>query len=179
MHTYDPQSFLCYGEDVFISDQAIIKHPHLCRIGNHVAIDSVTFSTAVHIGDYIHVAPYVCAIGGKNSTVILEDFAFVAAGTKIVAGSDDYTGMGIVGAVVPMEYRQVTFSSVTLKKFSGCGVNCTILPGVTIGEGAVLGANSLAITDLEPWTIYVGSPARPIKIRKKETIYGYAKKLGY
>jgi acetyltransferase-like isoleucine patch superfamily enzyme len=179
MPKYDPQGFLCYGEDVIISDQSIIKHPHLCRIGSHVAIDNVTFSTAVEIGDYIHVAPYVCTIGGKNSTVILEDFSFVAAGTKIVAGSDDYTGLGLVSPVVPMEFRQVTFSSVTFKKFSGCGVNCTILPGVTLGEGAILGANSLAIIDLEPWTIYVGSPARPIKVRKKETIYEYAKKLGY
>ena len=115
----------------------------------------------------------------KKSFKIFEDFSFVASGTKIVAGSDNYTGLGLIGPVVPIEYRQVTFSSVTFKKFSGCGVNCTILPGVTIGEGAILGANSLAIIDLEPWTIYVGSPARPIKVRKKETIYEYAKKLGY
>jgi len=179
MPNHDPQSFLSYGEDVFISDQAIIKHPHLCRIGSHVAIDNVTFSTVVDIGDYIHIAPYVCAIGGTNSKVILEDFSFVAAGTKIVAGSDDYTGLGLVSPVVPMEYRSVTFSSVIFKKFSGCGVNCSIMPGVTLGEGAILGANSLATKDLEPWTIYVGSPARPVKIRKKEAIHEYAKKLGY
>lgn len=179
MSKYDPQSFQCYGEDVIISDQAIIKHPHLCRIGSHVAIDNVSFSTSVDIGDYIHIAPYVCTIGGKNSNVIFEHFSFAAAGTKIVAGSDDYTGVGLVSPVIPMEYRSVIFSSVIFGRFSGCGVNCSILPGVTFGEGAILGANSLAITDLEPWTIYVGSPARPVKIRNKDNILEYAKNLGY
>ena len=53
------------------------------------------------------------------------------------------------------------------------------MPGVTLGEGAILGANSLATKDLEPWTIYVGSPARPVKARKKEVILQYAKQLGY
>ena len=53
------------------------------------------------------------------------------------------------------------------------------MPGVTFGEGAILGANSLALKSLEPWTIYVGSPAKPIKIRKKELILQHAKELGY
>ena len=44
------------------------------------------------------------------------------------------------------------------------------MPGVTFGEGSILGANSLATKDLEPWTIYVGSPARPVKKRKKDII---------
>jgi putative colanic acid biosynthesis acetyltransferase WcaF len=42
------------------------------------------------------------------------------------------------------------------------------MPGVTFGEGAILGANSLAVKNLEPWTIYVGSPAKPIKKRVPE-----------
>ena len=179
MPTYTPQNFLSYGEDVIISDHAIIKHPHLCRIGSHVAIDNVTFSNVVHIGDYVHIAPLVCTIGGKNSTAIFEDFSFVAAGTKIVTGSDDYTGLGLVSPVVPAEYRHIILKNITFKRFAGCGVNCSIMPGVTLGEGAILGANSLATKDLEPWTIYVGSPARPVKARKKETILEYAKKLGY
>ena len=53
------------------------------------------------------------------------------------------------------------------------------MPGVTLGEGAILGANSLAVKDLEPWTIYVGSPAKPVKKRDKEIILKHAKELGY
>ena len=76
------------GEDVFISDKAIIKRPEICEIGSHNAIDNgVTISTSLIMGDYIHIAPYVTVIGGADSKLILEDFSFVAAGTKIVCGS--------------------------------------------------------------------------------------------
>ena len=168
------------GEDVFIHKDVIIKHPDLCIIGSHVAIDNgATFSTQLEIGDYMHISPYVCTIGGKTTKVTFEDFTFVAAGTKIVTGSEDYTGVGLVGATIPIEYRKVIFKDVTFKRFSGCGVNCSIMPGVTFGEGSILGANSLALSDLEPWTIYVGSPAKPIKMRDKHIILKYAKELGY
>ena len=53
------------------------------------------------------------------------------------------------------------------------------MPGVTLAEGSVIGSNSLLTTDTEPWTVYAGSPARPIKQRTKGKIYEYAKELGY
>jgi acetyltransferase-like isoleucine patch superfamily enzyme len=173
-------NFRSIGNDVFINEDAIIKHPKLCEIGNHVAIDNgVTFSTQIKIGDYVHIAPFVCTIGGKTTKVTFEDFSFAAAGTKIVTGSEDYTGEGLVGPTIPVIYRKLILKDVTFKKYAGCGVNCSIMPGVTFGEGAILGANSLATKDLEPWTIYVGSPAKPIKKRNKDLILNYSKELGY
>jgi putative colanic acid biosynthesis acetyltransferase WcaF len=41
-----------------------------------------------------------------------------------------------------------------------------VMPGVNVGEGAVLALGSLATRDLEPWTVYAGSPARKIRERK-------------
>ena len=174
------EDFISIGEDVFIHDQAIIKHPGLVRLGSHIAIDNgVTVSTQLEVGDYVHISPYVCFIGGKGIKITLKDFTFIAAGTKIVAGSERYTGEGLVNPTVPIEYRSLIFEEVVFDTFSGCGVNCSILPGVTLGEGAILGANSLAIEDLEPWTIYVGSPAKPLKTRRKDIILENARKLGY
>lgn len=40
-------------------------------------------------------------------------------------------------------------------------------PGVTIGEGAVLGARGVSFRDLEPWTVYAGNPAKPIRQRQR------------
>lgn len=52
------------------------------------------------------------------------------------------------------------------------GMNCTILKGVTIGEGAIVGAGSVVTKDVEPWTIVGGNPAKKLKdipeeLRKK------------
>ena len=51
------------------------------------------------------------------------------------------------------------------------------MPNVTLAEGSILGANSLLTKNTEPWTIYVGSPAKPIKKRDSKIIYEYYKKL--
>ncbi|HEY5329562.1 MAG TPA: putative colanic acid biosynthesis acetyltransferase [Acidobacteriaceae bacterium] len=45
----------------------------------------------------------------------------------------------------------------------------SVAPGVNIGEGAVLGLASVATHDLEPWTVYAGSPAVAVKDRKRPT----------
>jgi galactoside O-acetyltransferase len=57
------------------------------------------------------------------------------------------------------------------------GANAVILPGVHIGEGAVVGANSLVTRDCEPWTVYAGTPAKPVKARPSDTIRALEAKL--
>jgi len=46
------------------------------------------------------------------------------------------------------------------------GANCTILGGVQIGDGAVVGAGSIVNKDIPAYAIAVGNPARVIKYRK-------------
>lgn len=45
------------------------------------------------------------------------------------------------------------------------GRNCTIMPGVKIGDGAIIAANSVVVKDVEPYTIVAGNPAKFIKKR--------------
>ena len=45
------------------------------------------------------------------------------------------------------------------------GQNVTILPGVHIGDGAIIGLNSVVASDVLPYTIVVGNPARPVRKR--------------
>ena len=45
------------------------------------------------------------------------------------------------------------------------GQKATILPGVHIGDGAIIGANSVVGSDVEPYTVAVGNPAKPIRKR--------------
>jgi len=53
--------------------------------------------------------------------------------------------------------------SIVVKDEVWIGTNVTILPGVTIGTHSVIGANSLVIEDVEPYSIYAGTPARKIR----------------
>ncbi len=45
------------------------------------------------------------------------------------------------------------------------GQNATILPGIHIGDGAIIGASSVVGSDVDPYTIVVGNPARPLRKR--------------
>lgn len=42
-------------------------------------------------------------------------------------------------------------------------------PGVNLGEGAVLGGGAVTFRDLEPWTVYGGNPAAPLRSRRRGT----------
>lgn len=54
---------------------------------------------------------------------------------------------------------------ITLGAYTWVCARASVLPGVTVGEGAVLALGSVASRDLEPWTVYGGVPARKIKKR--------------
>jgi galactoside O-acetyltransferase len=165
------------GEDVRISELAVLSRPELIEMGDHIAIDQWTYiSTQLIMGSYIHIAPSVSIIGGAPALLIMEDFTNIGSGSRIVCATDDFT-QGLISPVVPIEHRTVINKPVIFKRYATLGVNCTVLPGVTLGEGCIIGANSLVTKDTEPWTVYAGSPARPIKKREKERIIESAKKL--
>ena len=52
------------------------------------------------------------------------------------------------------------------------GQNAVILPGVHIGDGAIIGANSIVGSDVDPYTIVVGNPAKPLRKRFDEELIG-------
>lgn len=166
------------GEDVRISPQAVIVNADLVEIGSHVAIDPFTvITTALTLGSYIHIAPHCSIIGGRNGRLVMGDFSSLAAGCRIICSSDDYSGEGLNGAVIPLKYRVVKFTTITIGRFASLATNVMVLPGVTIGEGAVAAAGATVNRDLEPWGIYAGSPVRQVGTRKSEKIIAYAKEI--
>lgn len=169
------------GSDVFISDRAEIRRPHLINIGNHVAIDSGAYiTTQAEIKDYIHIGPYVTIIGGEKGKLIMNDFCSIAAGARMICSSDSHLGIGLPGPTIPDEYKdQITYGIITMEMFSAVCTNAIVMPNVKLSEGSVIGAGAFVTKDTEPWTIYVGNPARPLKIRRKEVMIRYATEMGY
>ena len=175
------EQFNKFGEDVFLGKYCDITRPQLCEIGNHSAIDSFFYcTTKLLVGDYVHVSAHVSAIGGASSYLKLDDFSFVAMGSRLICGSENYTDDVLIGPTIPMKYKgDIKIAPITFERFSGVGVNVVVMPGVTIAEGSVVGANSLVTKSTEPWTVYIGTPARPVKTRPHVKIFEYAKELGY
>lgn len=161
--------FACVGQDVVIWPLAKIVSPGVISIGNSVIIDDFVFvmgGKRTVIGSFVHIASFVSITGGGE--FIIEDFAGVSSGTRIFTGDDDYLGGSLTGPTVPCPYRVPVRSFVHIKKHAIIGANTVILRGVTIGEGAAVGAKSLVTRDCDPWTIYVGSPAKPLRPRPRE-----------
>ena len=59
---------------------------------------------------------------------------------------------------------------INLGAYSWICARASVAPGVHVGEGAVLGLGSVATSDLEPWTVYAGVPARKVKHRERRAI---------
>jgi len=72
--------------------------------------------------------------------------------------------------MVDDEKTNVTGGKITIKQYSQIGANCVILPDITVGEGAAVGAMSLVNKNLDEWGIYAGIPAKKIKERERELL---------
>ena len=59
-------------------------------------------------------------------------------------------------------YVPVRHGAITIENDAWLGTGVVVLPGVTIGEGAVVGASSVVTRDVSPYTVVGGSPARVI-----------------
>ncbi len=92
------------------------------------------------------------------------EFASVSQRAHLCSGSHD-----VQDSTFPLVHKPITVESnawVAAEAFVG--------PGVVIGEGAVLGARAVTAKALQPWTIYVGNPAKPVGRRRPEAAASYA-----
>lgn len=160
------------GEDVIIWPLAKIVEPELISIGDSVIIDDFVFISGgakTTIGSFVHIASFTSITGGGE--FVMEDFAGLSGGIRVYTGNEDYLGGSLTNPAVPHPYRIPIRTFVHIKKHAIVGANTVILPGVTVGEGAVVGANSLVRKDCEAWMIYLGSPAKPLRPRPRKKIF--------
>ena len=159
------------GEDVKIYPLAKIVKPEVIEIGDYSMIDDFTFiygGNGIKIGRYVHIASFVSIIGGGE--LILGDYTVLANGSRILTGTDTYYGGKRMSTALPLEQRNVIRGKIIMEKDAFIGTNAVVHPNVTIGEGAVIGSNSLVLKDVEPWSINVGSPCKKVGERPKVVV---------
>ena len=97
--------------------------------------------------------------GGAKT--FIGDRVFIGPGSKILTSTYKLNGY-FSAEHLPGDCGEIEYGDIRIDDDAYIGANCTVLPGSIIGEGAVVGANSLVKGELEPWTIYVGTPCRKI-----------------
>lgn len=66
---------------------------------------------------------------------------------------------------VPIYFSPLEFAEVVLEDGCDIGAGAIILPGVRVGEGAIIGAGAVVTCDVPPYEIWAGVPARKIRTR--------------
>lgn len=166
----DSFGFARVGANVFISEKASFYNPGKISIGNNVRIDDFCVISAgeggIEIGNYIHIAVFSSLIGAGN--INLADFVNISSRVSIYSSNDDYSGETLTSPMVSEAFKNVRSADVVLEKHVIVGSSCVILPGVTLKEGAAIGALSLVAKDCEEFTIYSGVPALAKKSRSRD-----------
>lgn len=113
------------------------------------------------LGNGVQIGHNVVPDFGNPERIHLGNNVVISNGVSILCHKRDVTNYckSDNAKHLPFKYEDVTIGS-------GCqiGLNCTILPGVTIGEGTIIGSCSLVTKDIPAWSIAVGSPAKVVKV---------------
>ena len=165
--------FRSIGHNVRIAKTCTIIGLDGIEIGDNVRIDGYCTITAtgggrVHLGSYIHIGGYGFLSGSGG--IRIGDFSTLSQGVRIYTGSDDYSGQHMTNPMVPVMYTGVTRGPVTLGRHVIVGSGAVVLPGVTLGDGVAVGALALVKSDLNPWGVFCGCPAKKIKDRSRQLL---------
>jgi acetyltransferase-like isoleucine patch superfamily enzyme len=165
-----------------VSASCRIRHPDEFQVGAHSIVDDFSyFSTKVRIGMCSHIASGCSVAGGIRFTFSLGDFSSLSSGVKVWCSSNNFSEdlVMIMPAGFSLGEEHPIQGDVTFANYTGAGANAVIMPDNRIPEGAVIGALSFVPSkaDLQPWTVYAGTPVRAVKARNRDNVLRQAEKV--
>lgn len=92
--------------------------------------------------------------------ITIGDQATVSQGARLCTAGHDITSKAM----------ELTYSPIKICDNAWVAAWAIVLPGVTVGDGSVVGAGAVVVKDVEPWTVVVGNPAKMIKMRNIKEI---------
>lgn len=116
----------------------------------------------VHLGNHVFLAKNVTFMSTR-AKIYVGDHTMIGSGTYVITGNHriDIPGR-FMDTITDAEKRPEDDQDVVFKGDCWVGVNCVILKGVTIGEGAVISAGAVVTKDVPPYTVVGGIPAKVI-----------------
>ena len=169
-----------------LPDGTVIKQTvHLKEVINHPRIQVGEFSYYHNfdiLEDYAsYLAPYLFPL--SKDSLIIGKFVQIAHGVRFITSSANHkmSGFSTYPFNTFMMTPQTTSEDITAMFEDAqnrgdtvvgndvwIGMNAVIMPGVKIGDGAIIGANSVVTKNVEPYTVVGGNPATIIKKRFDE-----------
>jgi len=164
--------FKSFGSNILISKFSRIYNPDNIVLGNSIRIDDFCILSASRepfiLENNIHISAGVYLYGTGGITI--KSYSNISSGTKLFSVSDTFDGTCLIGPMVEESLRKVVKLPIIIEKYVIIGANCVILPGVHLGEGVAIGANSLVNKSCLSWNIYGGSPIKKLKDRSKDLL---------
>jgi acetyltransferase-like isoleucine patch superfamily enzyme len=150
------------GAGLTVGSAVGFKHPETFEIGKGVFIGAQAyiqgrFDGSCVIGDHVWIGPQAYF---DARDLVLEDFVGWGPGAKVLGST--HTG---VPTDVPIVSTELQIRPVRVQAWADIGTNATILPGVTVGKGAIVGAGAVVTSDVEPFAVVAGVPARFMRWR--------------
>jgi acetyltransferase-like isoleucine patch superfamily enzyme len=161
----------CYiHESVSIGKMTTLLHTDLAE---HCMVGSFSKMAYSKMGMFSYIGDYTVVINSE-----IEKFSSISWGVTIGPEEHDYsriTNHSFLYSIkafklTPYKHYSPFEKECKIGNDVWIGCNSTILRGVTIGDGAVVGANSLVSKDVPPYSIVVGSPAKILKYRFEDVI---------
>ena len=151
----------------FIHDLADVAK---CNIGEGTKIwQFVVILKGAEIGQNCNICAHTLIEGdvtiGNNVTV--KSGVYIWNGTRIA--DDVFIGPNatLTNDLMPRSKQYPdSFSGIRLEKGSSIGANATLLPGITIGREAMVGAGSVVTKDVPEYAVVIGNPAKIIRYIK-------------
>ena len=129
-----------------------------------------------HIKDYVYVAPSLRLLFELDKLSIeegcnLADQVEIALWEKVTIGKNVFISSGVRLLTASHDINSVDFAGkrrpISIGDYAWIAQNAVIMPGVTIGEGAVVGAFAVVTKDVAPYTIVGGNPTKELGQRER------------
>ena len=117
----------------------------------------------IYIADNVVIGEYAFLVASPDATIKIGHDTLLAPNVHINTTMHNYDNVDI-----PIRLQGSTEEDVVIEADCWLGTGVIVCQGITIGKGAIVGANSVVLSDVEPYTVVGGSPARFIKNRLKD-----------
>lgn len=113
-----------------------------------------------HVGKHVFIGDYVRVDLGHADLIYIDDYAHITASCRLLCHQRNLKDYHIGDNASKCGYR---LGEIHIGKGVMVGMETMIMPGVTIGDGAVIGARSTVLKNIPAYTLAMGSPAKVVK----------------